>query len=311
MKSLPWDYTSLAHAYGGRPPYAESVIHDVMSIAGVAPGDRVCDVGAGTGHLSVHLVAHGLEVDAVEPNDAMREVGCERLAGAPVEWFEARGEATGRPDGAYPLVTFGSSFNVVERGAALAEVARILERPGWVAMMWNHRELDTDPLQTEIEAVIASCIPGYDYGYRRSDPSQDVEASGRFHAPQYLEGTVRHEVDADEWVEAWHSHATLARQAGDQLERIVDEIAARGARAGGRSHHGAVHDPLLGRRGQGAVRCPPGSGSARRRRRSPASPGGSGTASCCRSTGSPSANGRRTSTPCSTACAPTSGPAGR
>lgn len=236
MKSLSWDYSSLAQSYGGRPPYAESVIDDLMSLAGVAPGDRVCDVGAGTGHLSVHLVGHGLAVDAVEPNDAMRGVGRERLGDAPVEWFEARAEDTGRPDRAYPLVTFGSSFNVVERGPALAEAARILERPGWIALLWNHRDLDSDPLQTEIEALIASRIPGYDYGYRRSDPTRDLDASGLFHAPRQFEGAVRHEVDADEWVHAWHSHATLARQAGDQLEPIIDGIEALVARAqdGGR-----------------------------------------------------------------------------
>ncbi|HET6449477.1 MAG TPA: methyltransferase domain-containing protein [Conexibacter sp.] len=230
MKSLTWDYTSLAHTYRGRPPYAETVIDDVISLAGVAPGDRVCDIGAGTGHLSVHLVGRGLAVDAVEPNAAMREVGRERLDDAPVDWFEAQAEETGRPDRAYRLVTFGSSFNVVEPGAALAEAARILARPGWVALMWNHRDLD-DPLQTTIEAAIASRIPGYDYGARRSDPSADIEASGRFHAPRHLHATVHHEVDADDWVEAWSSHATLARQAGDQLERIIDEIAALVAQA--------------------------------------------------------------------------------
>lgn len=236
MKSLTWDYTSLAHAYGGRPPYAQTVIDELMSLTGVTPGDRVCDIGAGTGHLSVHLVGHGLAVDAVEPNDAMRGVGRERLGDAPVDWFDAQAEQTGRPDRAYPLVTFGSSFNVVERGRALAEVARILERPGHIALLWNHRDLDTDPLQTQIEAAIASRIPGYDYGYRRSDPSEDLAASGLFHTPRHLTGTVRHEVDADEWVEAWNSHATLARQAGDQMERIVDEIGALVAKAqdGGR-----------------------------------------------------------------------------
>ncbi|HEX7292649.1 MAG TPA: methyltransferase domain-containing protein [Conexibacter sp.] len=206
------------------------MIDEIVALAGVEPGDRVCDVGAGTGHLSVHLVARGLAVDAVEPNDAMREVGRERLADAPVEYFDAQAEETGRPDAAYPLVTFGSSFNVVRSGDALAEVARILERPGHVAIMWNHRDLD-DPLQTEIEAAIGSRIPGYDYGTRRADPTADVEASGRFHAPRRIEGSVRHEVDADEWVEAWTSHATLQRQAGDQLERIVDEIGALVARA--------------------------------------------------------------------------------
>lgn len=226
MKSLTWDYTSLAHTYAGRPPYAETVIDGLVSLTGVTPGDRVCDVGAGTGHMSVELVGRGLAVDAVEPNDAMRGVGRERLADAPVAWFEARAEDTGRPDGAYPLVTFGSSFNVVEPGAALAEVARILRRPGWVALLWNHRDLDGDPLQAAIEAAIASRIPAYDYGSRRRDPSGAIAASGLFGAPCRLEGSVRHEVDADAWVEAWSSHATLARQAGDQLERIVDEIGA-------------------------------------------------------------------------------------
>jgi len=230
MKSLSWDYTSLAHTYGRRPPYAESVIDELVATAGVTSGDRVCDLGAGTGHLSVHLLSRGLEVDAVEPNDAMRTIGLERLADAPVEWFDAPAEDTGRPDHAYPLVTFGSSFNVVEAPRALAEVARILERPGWVAMLWNHRDLD-DPLQTEIEAAIASRIPDYDYGARRRDPSPDLAASGLFHEPCALEGTVDHEVDADEWVEAWTSHATLARQAGDQFEAIVDEIGALVARA--------------------------------------------------------------------------------
>jgi len=226
MKSLTWDYTSLAHTYAGRPPYADAVIDELISIAGVAAGDRVCDIGAGTGHLSVQLVAHGLAVDAVEPNDAMRTIGCERLADAPVDWFEARAEATGRPGRAYALVTFGSSFNVVEPEETLAEVDRILEPRGWVALMWNHRDLDTDPLQIEIEALIASRIPGYDYGSRRRDPSGDLAASGRFEPARHLQATVRHELDADGWVEAWTSHATLARQAGDRFEAIVDRIGA-------------------------------------------------------------------------------------
>lgn len=227
MKALPWDYTSRAQTYGGRPPYAEAIISELVSLAAVAPGDRVCDVGAGTGHMGAALLAHGLGVDAIEPNAAMRDVGRERLRDAAVDWFDARAEATGRPDRAYRLVTFGSSFNVVDRGPALDEAARILARPGWIALIWNHRDLDTDPLQRAIEALIASRIPSYDYGYRRNgDPSRDLDASGCFHEPRRLEATVRHHVDAEEWVKAWYSHVTLARQAGDQLDSIVDEIRA-------------------------------------------------------------------------------------
>lgn len=226
MSSLSWDYTSLAGSYAGRPPYAETVIEAIVDTAGVRRGDRVADVGAGTGHMAVHLLDHGLVVDAVEPNAAMRDIGRERLRHAAITWHEAQAEATTLPSDTYRLLTFGSSFNVVEQDAALAEVARVLTRPGWAAMLWNHRDIEGDPLQARIEALIASHVPGYDYGTRRRDPSDDLRASGRFEEPAHVEGTVYHEVDADEWVEAWYSHATLARQAGDQVEPIIDGIAA-------------------------------------------------------------------------------------
>lgn len=224
MPNVQWDYTELAHAYAGRPGYAPAAISEILARAGLRQGDRVCDVGAGTGHLTVELLARGMRVDAVEPNDAMREIGEERTRDVGATWFAATGEATGRPAGTYALVTFGSSFNVVERHAALSEAARILERPGWLACLWNHRDLD-DPLQAEIEALIRSRVPDYRLGYRR-----DVEAPPElietplFAEPHRIEARVLHEVDPDTWVDAWRSHATLARQAGDETERIVREI---------------------------------------------------------------------------------------
>jgi ubiquinone/menaquinone biosynthesis C-methylase UbiE len=226
MKSLPWDYTSLAGSYAGRPPYASEVLDELVSIAGVGEGDRVADIGAGTGHMTVALLERELVVDAVEPNDAMRAIGRERLQYAPVTWHEARAEDTGLLGNMYRLVSFGSSFNVVDTDAALAEVARLLTRPGWVTMLWNHRDIENDPLQSAIEALIASHVKDYDYGARRRDPSDAVRASGRFGEPRFLSASVDHEVEAEDWIEAWYSHATLARQAGDQMERIVDAIQA-------------------------------------------------------------------------------------
>lgn len=222
--AITWDYSGLAGSYSGRPPYATAVVADIVSMSGVT--GRACDIGAGTAHLTVELLAHGLAVDAVEPNVAMREIGRERTRDAAATWFDATAEATGRPDAHYALVTFGSSFNVVEREPALREAARILRSDGWVACMWNHRDLD-DPLQAQIERVIRSYVPNYDYGYRRRETApRELARSALFGELHKLETSVRHEVAADRWADGWRSHATLARQAGDQTERIVGEIAA-------------------------------------------------------------------------------------
>lgn len=219
-----WDYTTLADAYLKRPDYADAAIDALLAVSRQEPGARVCDVGAGVAHLTLMLAARGLAVTAVEPNDAMRANGVKRTAHLDnVRWFEGTGETSGQPPQSFDLVTFGSSFNVCERQAALRETARILRPQGWFACLWNHRQLD-DPIQARIEAIIKAHLPDYGYGSRREEQAPIIEASGLFGPVVHLDARVVHRQDIDECVEAWRSHATLERQAGPAFERIVADI---------------------------------------------------------------------------------------
>jgi len=221
-----WDYTALASAYVDRPDYSSSAVDEMLRTAGVSKGMRACDIGAGVGHLSIPLLERGIRVDAVEPNDAMRELGMKRTKKyAEVHWFEGTGEDTGRASRRYDLVTFGSSFNVTDRPKALKEARRILRPAGWFACMWNHRDLE-DPLQAAVEDVIRKHLPDYGYGVRREDQTEVIAASGLFRRPVQIEGKVVHTVSAESWANAWRSHATLERQAGDKFAAIVDDIIA-------------------------------------------------------------------------------------
>ncbi|MBY0429763.1 MAG: class I SAM-dependent methyltransferase, partial [Rhodospirillales bacterium] len=207
MIKTEWDYSDLAKFYGKRPPYADPVIDRVLSLANISSTARICDVGAGTGHLTVALLKRGYTVVAVEPNDAMRAFGIEACHPWPEgSWHAGTGEATGQPAAAFDLVTFGSSFNVVNRQAALRETARILKPRGWFACLWNHRDLD-DPLQAAVEKCIRRHVPDYDYGTRRADQAPVIAESGLFEPATCIEGTVRHRLNAADWIEAWRSHA--------------------------------------------------------------------------------------------------------
>ncbi|MEO1269316.1 MAG: methyltransferase domain-containing protein [Myxococcota bacterium] len=221
-----WDYTALADAYLKRAPYSRDAILALLDATGTRSGDRVADIGAGTGNLSVELLASGLQVSAVEPNDAMRKHGVARTKGhEQIVWSEGVGEATGLDSNTYALVTFGSSFNVTHRPQALAESARLLKPGGWFACMWNHRDLEDD-LQSSIEAVIREQIPAYAYGTRREDQQAVIDASGLFGEVQRFEGTLLHTQTVEDCMEAWRSHGTLQRQAGDRFKDVIDAIAA-------------------------------------------------------------------------------------
>jgi ubiquinone/menaquinone biosynthesis C-methylase UbiE len=236
---LDWDYTSVARAYLKRPGYAADAIDDVVRHAGLAPGMRVADVGAGTGNLTLPLLERGLEVLAIEPNDAMRRLGLERTAQhTQVAWRRAFAEATTLPDGSVDAVGFGSSFNVVDAERAVAESARILRPGGAIFCLWNHRQL-TDPLQAAIEALIRRHVPEFAHGARRADPSPSLLRGSWFGGLVAVEAPVVHAVPRDDFVEAWRSHLTLRRQAGEAFPEVITAI-----------------ERLLGRRAAAVVTVP-------------------------------------------------------
>lgn len=219
-----WDYSTLAVSYVKRADYSHQAIETMLDKMGIRHGDLACDVGAGTANLTILLASKGLAVTAVEPNDAMREIGMNRTEGiVTVRWCAGTGEKTGQPDSTFDMVTFGSSFNVTDRQSSLKETHRILKSSGWFACMWNHRDL-LDPIQMEIENIIKEHIPDYNYGARRQDQTDVIQKSGLFGKVVKIEGRVEHKQTMDDLVEAWRSHATLERQAGERFSSIVESI---------------------------------------------------------------------------------------
>lgn len=219
-----WDYTGQAEAFLRRPDYAPSAIGEMLAAASIDEKSGICDIGAGVGHLTLALAPTGSEIVAVEPNDSMRALGIQRCQDlSNVTWFEGKAEATGQDSDCFDLVTFGSSFNVTERQAALRETSRILKSQGWFACMWNHRDLQ-DPLQAEIESIIKSHVPEYGYGVRREDQTDVIVQSELFAGIDRIDGSVVHEQAIDACVEAWRSHCTLFRQAGARFEAVIAAI---------------------------------------------------------------------------------------
>lgn len=99
---------------------------------------RVLDLGAGTGGTTRALLARGLDVVAVEPDERMREVLALRAPAAEV--LAGAAEAIPLPDGDVDAVIVSSAWHWFDPRRAPAEVARVLRPGGRLGVLWNGRD---------------------------------------------------------------------------------------------------------------------------------------------------------------------------
>ena len=93
---------------------------------------RVLDLGAGTGKLTSVLLDVGLEVVAVEPDDAMRALIDPRATA-----LSGTAEQLPLEDHSVDAILVGQAWHWFEVKAALASVRRVLRPGGILGLLWN------------------------------------------------------------------------------------------------------------------------------------------------------------------------------
>lgn len=132
-RSYGSSFGAAAAAYAEhRPDYARSAVQWALE---PAPGQRVLDLGAGTGKLTATLVDLGLDVVAVEPDPAM--LSELRRALHTVRTLPGQAEAIPLPDSSVDAVVVGNAMHWFDMDVAGPEIARVLAPDGVLAGLWN------------------------------------------------------------------------------------------------------------------------------------------------------------------------------
>jgi len=221
-----WDYSSLAKHYDLRANYSEKLINKILKKIKCNANYPVADIGAGTGKLTKLLCRNNLIVSAVEPNKNMRFYGEKNTKNfLNVNWSIGTGEQSNLKSNSFYCIFFGSSFNTLDYKKAFKEIKRISINRGYFCCMWNHRFLK-DNHQKEIEKIIKTYIPDYNYGDRRFDYKKLLKKEKSL--TEIVKVTQRFSIKMkkNNLIKAWRSHGTLKRNCKnkDQFNKIIKSI---------------------------------------------------------------------------------------
>lgn len=142
-----------------RPSYPEALVQELSPIG---EGGTIVDVGSGTGIFSSQLTSLRATIIGVEPNSAMR-AQAERALASHSNFRSVDGSAEALPfeDESVQLVTAAQAFHWFDLFKFKSECRRILQRPGWVALVWNLRKAEDEGFFADYERILRACAPTY------------------------------------------------------------------------------------------------------------------------------------------------------
>ncbi len=141
-----------------RPTYPDELIDLACQAGALAAGDRVLEIGCGTGQLTRSLVARGLAVTAVEPGQNLISLAAHAAPG--VEFVNRRFEDA-ELSGRFLAAFSASAFHWVDPEVSWRKAARCLAPGGLLALLQycGVRDPETAADDDALMAALAGAAP--------------------------------------------------------------------------------------------------------------------------------------------------------
>jgi SAM-dependent methyltransferase len=188
-------FDSVADLYARyRPGYPPDVVDAVIRAPALQPGQRVLEIGCGTGQLTEPLLEHGLTVMAVELGPSLAAIARRKLARFPDFQVQVSSfEDWVLPPDPFDAVVCATAFHWLDPRIRTAKAARALRPGGALVALYPHYVTgDHVAFVEDSQVCYRKWGLGTDPDWRLPWPSEvppvypDIDASSAFEAVQRL-----------------------------------------------------------------------------------------------------------------------------
>jgi SAM-dependent methyltransferase len=236
-----------------RPSYPPAVVDELLRRAGAGPGDRVLEVGAGTGKATVLFAARGLDVTAIEPSSEMAAVARRNCASYPkVRIVESDFERWNPGRQRFPLLYSAQAWHWIDPELGLKRAHLALLPGGLLAPFWNRPAWGRSELRDELIGVYRATVPELEptgpmhpanfSPLDGEDWMREMAAAGCFEDAEVVDYHWHVDYSADRYVDLLGTLSEVQLLGGGQRGRLVEGVHAAIER-----HGGTLPLPLLTR----------------------------------------------------------------
>jgi SAM-dependent methyltransferase len=138
-----------------RPTYPAQILNLFRGKMNLQNDSIIADIGSGTGISAKLFLENGNTVFGIEPNEVMREAAEIFLQDFPnFKSVNGMAENTNLENESVDFVVAAQAFHWFDREKTREEFKRILRDKGFIALMWNERQLNSTEFLRDYERLL-------------------------------------------------------------------------------------------------------------------------------------------------------------
>jgi SAM-dependent methyltransferase len=228
-----FSFDRVAVAYDrGRPNISLDLVRSVTQLAELRPRDRVLEIGAGSGQLTVGLLSLGLQVTALEPGAALRHLLAGHLDGNELLEISSADFETFTATAAFKAVLAANSFHWIDPTESYGRAADMLTGDGHLCLLWNYPVARSD-IQEQLNTTVFREHPDF-AGTETSllaavhesaaEGRKQLATSGRFDVPSWQWRREALDLPIGRYCQLLLSYANAAVLDPETQESLADEV---------------------------------------------------------------------------------------
>ena len=218
-----------------RPGYPRALLDSLIDLAGLHPGDRLLEIGCGTGQLTRPLAQYGFDITAVELGARLAARARLNLrAYSHVSVLTGSFEDWANDQGGFDGVVSAQVFHWIDPSIGYPKALEALKPRGHLALIWNLFPGGRGPIYDALDAAYRTCAPqlcGDDpeasLAARVERTVREIRDSGLFTEPRIVQHPWASIYDTAGYIrllQTFSDHRALSAATRDALFAAVSQV---------------------------------------------------------------------------------------